>query len=63
MELARRRQTENKIAELRECIRCTLDRAEQSLIRRELMVELAMLHELGDQRDRKTNCAEIDEVE
>ena len=42
-----RHQSENKIVDLREQIKRTLDRTEQSLLRRELMVEIAMLHELG----------------
>jgi hypothetical protein len=53
MKAARRLQTENKIAELRDRLRYTLDRVERSLIRRELMVEIAILDELGGQPDRK----------
>ena len=41
-----RRNAENKIAELRGRIRNIADRHEQLLIRRELMVEIAMLQEL-----------------
>ena len=43
-----RLQSENKIVDLRERIKRTIDGAEQSLLRRELMVEIAMLHEHGD---------------
>jgi len=46
-----RRLAENKIAESRGRIKSTLDRSEPSLIRRELIGEIAMLRELDDDPD------------
>ncbi len=40
---------ENKIAELRELMRCTLDRTKLPLLREQLMAEIVKLNALGGQ--------------
>jgi hypothetical protein len=42
-----RRAIEKRIAELRELMRCTLDRSALPLMREKLMAEIAKLQELG----------------
>jgi len=64
MESARRQaqnkiQAENKIAELRGRMRNTSNRSEQSLIRRELMVEIAMLQAFDDRHETAAHLREM----